>query len=180
MCGEPGCRLTWGRPRLSSPSWASRPRDGDTPYTTRVFARWRLTQAGVDYLERVRDGGNVAVYVTPEVVLLNHGESLPGLYPRLEGVHRPNVNPHSPIWQLGHEHLDVSAETWAREILTPWQQAAVTLVVKLRGRAVTATAALTSAAIPSASSSARSLSSAPSRASPTPASAGSDCSICQC
>jgi hypothetical protein len=95
------------------------PRDGgDTPYTTRVFARWRLTQAGVKYLERVRDGGNLAVYVTPEVVLLNHGESLPGLYPRPEGVHRPNVNPHSPIWHLGQEHLDVPAETWAREVLT--------------------------------------------------------------
>jgi hypothetical protein len=109
------------------------PRDGgDTPYTTRVFARWRLTQAGVEYLERVRDGGNVAVYVTPEVVLLNRGESLPGLYPRPEGVHRPNVNPHSPIWHLGQEQLDVPAETWAREVLTPWQQAAaVTLVVKL-------------------------------------------------
>jgi hypothetical protein len=58
------------------------PRDGgDTPCTTRVFARWRLTQAGVEHLERVRDGGNLAVYVTPEAVLLNHGESLPGLYP---------------------------------------------------------------------------------------------------
>jgi hypothetical protein len=77
------------------------PREGDdTPYTTRVFARWRLTQAGVEHLERVRDGGNLAVYVTPETVLLNHGESLAGLYPRPEGVHRPNVNPHSPIWHL--------------------------------------------------------------------------------
>jgi hypothetical protein len=109
------------------------PREGDdTPYTTRVFARWRLTQAGVEHLERVRDGGNLAVYVTPETVLLNHGESLAGLYPRPEGVHRPNVNPHSPIWHLGQEQLDIPAETWAREVLTPWQQAAaVTLVVKL-------------------------------------------------
>ena len=143
MCGEPGCRLTSGRPRRSSPSSASRPgTGGDTPYTTRVFARWRLTQAGVEHLERVRDGGNLAVYVTPEAVLLNRGESLPGLYPRPEGVHRPNVNPHSPIWHLGQEQLDIPAETWAREVLTPWQQAAaVTLVVKLpEGTATTITA----------------------------------------
>jgi hypothetical protein len=32
----------------------------------------------------------------------------------------------------GQERLDISAETWARQVLTPWQQAAViTLVVKL-------------------------------------------------
>jgi len=105
---------------------------GDTPYVTRVFCRWRLSQASVEHLERVRNGGNVLVSVTPEVVLLNHGESLPGLYPRPEGVHRPNVNPHSPIWHAGQEQLDIPADTWAREVLTPWQQAAaVTLVVKL-------------------------------------------------
>ena len=57
------------------------------------------------------------VSVTPEVVLLNHGESLPGLYPRPEGVHRPNVNPHSPIWHAGQEQLDIPADTWAREVL---------------------------------------------------------------
>jgi hypothetical protein len=55
--------------------------DGDTPYATRVFARWRLTQAGVEHLERVRDGGNLVAFVTPDVVLLNHGESPPGLHP---------------------------------------------------------------------------------------------------
>lgn len=105
---------------------------GDTPYVTRVFCRWRLSQASVEHLERVRNGGNVLVSVTPEVVLLNHGESLPGLIPRPEGVHRPNVNPHSPIWHAGQEQLDIPADTWAREVLTPWQQAAaVTLVVKL-------------------------------------------------
>jgi hypothetical protein len=32
-------------------------RDGDdTPYKTRVYARWRLTQAGVEHLEHVRNG----------------------------------------------------------------------------------------------------------------------------
>ena len=109
------------------------PRDGgDTPYVTRVFARWRLTQASVEHLEHVRNGGNLLVFVTPEVVLLNHGESLPGIYPRPEDVHRPNVNPHSPIWHAGQEQLHIPADTWAREVLTPWQQAAaVTLVVKL-------------------------------------------------
>ena len=66
------------------------------------------------------------------MVLLNHGESVPGLYPRPEGVHRPNANPHSPIRHTGQEQLDIPAETWARQVLTPWQQAAaVTLVVKL-------------------------------------------------
>jgi hypothetical protein len=107
-------------------------REDDTPYKTSEFARWRLTQAGVEHLERVRNGGNLALSVTPEVVLLNHGESVPGLYPRPEGVHRPNVNPHSPIRHTAQEQLDIPAETWARQVLTPWQQAAaVTLVVKL-------------------------------------------------
>jgi hypothetical protein len=107
-------------------------REDDTPYKTSEFARWHLTQAGVEHLERVRNGGNLALSVTPEVVLLNHGESVPGLYPRPEGVHWPNVNPHSPIRHPGQEQLDIPAETWARQVLTPWQQAAaVTLVVKL-------------------------------------------------
>jgi hypothetical protein len=98
-------------------------REDDTPYKTSEFARWHLTQAG---------GGNLALSVTPEVVLLNHGESVPGLYPRPEGVHRPNASPHSPIRHTGQEQLDIPAETWARQVLTPWQQAAaVTLVVKL-------------------------------------------------
>jgi hypothetical protein len=109
------------------------PRDGgDTTYATRKFACWRLSQAGVEHLERVRDGGNLILYVTPEVVLLNLGESVPGMYPRPEGVHRPSVNPHSPVRSTGQEQLDVPAETWARQVLVPWQQAAaVTLVVKL-------------------------------------------------
>jgi hypothetical protein len=107
-------------------------REDDTPYKTSEFARWHLTQAGVEHLESVRDGGNLALSVTPEVVLLNHGESVPGLYPRPEGVHRPNASPHSPIRHTGQEQLDIPAETWARQVLTPWQQAAaVTLVVKL-------------------------------------------------
>ncbi len=97
-----------------------------------MYARWHLTQAGVEQLERVRDGGNLTLYVTPEVVLLNHGEPVPGAYPRPEGALRPNVNPHSPIRNTGQERLDIPAETWAHQVLTPWQQAAaVTLVVKL-------------------------------------------------
>ena len=107
-------------------------REDDTPYKTSEFARWRLTQLGVEHLERVRGGGNLVLYVTPEVVLLNHGASVPGLYPRSEGVHRPNTSPHSPIRHTGQEQLDIPAETWARQVLIPWQQAAaVTLVVKL-------------------------------------------------
>lgn len=105
---------------------------GDKLYTTSEYARWHLTQAGVEQLERVRDGGKLTLYVTPEVVLLNHGEPISAAYPRPEGVHRPNVNPHSPIRNTGQQQFDVTAETWAHQVLTPWQQAAaVTLVVKL-------------------------------------------------
>jgi hypothetical protein len=111
---------------------------GDKPYATSEFARWHLTQAGVEQLERVRDGGNLILYVTPEVVLLNHGEPVPGAYPRPEGVPRPNVNPYSPIRSTGQEQLDVPAGTWAHQVLTPWQQAAaVTLVVRLPEGAAT-------------------------------------------
>ena len=86
----------------------------------------------MEQLERVRDGGRLLLYVTPEEVLLNHGEPIPGTYPRPEGVPRPNVNPHSPIRSSGQERLDIPAKTWAHQVLTPWEQAAaVTLVVKL-------------------------------------------------
>jgi hypothetical protein len=95
------------------------PRDDDAPYATRRFARWHLTQAGVEYLEHVRDGGSLVLSLTPDVVLLNHGESVRGLYPRPEGSRRPNVNPDSPIRHTGQEHLDIPAETWARQVLTP-------------------------------------------------------------
>ena len=105
---------------------------GDKPYATSVYARWHLTQTGVEQLERVRDGGKLTLYVTPEVVLLNHGEPVPGVQSRPEGALRPNVNPHSPIRSTGQEQLAIPAETWAHQVLTPWQQAAaVTLVVKL-------------------------------------------------
>ena len=105
---------------------------GDKPYATSEYARWHLTQGGVEQLERVRDGGKLTLYVTPEVVLLNHGEPVPGAYPRPDGVHRPNVNPHSPIPSSGQERLDIPAKTWAHQVLTPWEQAAaVTRVVKL-------------------------------------------------
>lgn len=66
------------------------------------------------------------------MVLLNHGEPIPGTYPTPEGAIRPNVNPHSPIRSSGQARLDIPAETWAHQVLTPWQQAAaVTLVVRL-------------------------------------------------
>jgi hypothetical protein len=111
---------------------------GGKPYATSEFARWRLTQTGVEQLERVRGGGNLTLYVTPEVVLLNHGEPVPGAYPPPEGAIRPNVSRHSPIRSTGQERLDVPAETWAHQVLTPWQQAAaVTLVVKLPEAAAT-------------------------------------------
>ncbi len=105
---------------------------GDKPYATSEYARWHLTPTGVEHIERVRNGGNLVLYVTPTVVLLNHGEPVPGLHPRPEGVPRPNASPHSPIRHAGQECLDIPAETWARQVLTPWQQAAaITLVVKL-------------------------------------------------
>jgi len=36
-----------------------------------------------------------------------------------------------PIIKAGTYWLDVPAETWAHQVLTPWQQAAAPLVVKL-------------------------------------------------
>ena len=86
----------------------------------------------MQHLEDVRDGGDLTLCVTPEVVLLNHGEPLQDLHQSPAGAVRPNVYPHSPIWHAGQEQLTVKSETWARQVLTPWQRAAaVTLVVKL-------------------------------------------------
>jgi hypothetical protein len=105
---------------------------GDKPFTSRERARWNLSPTAVQRLEHARDGGDLMLHITPEVVILNHGEPPPDLYQPPAGVARPRVNPHSPLRHLGQEHLTVRAEAWAREILTPWQQAAaVTLVVKL-------------------------------------------------
>lgn len=105
---------------------------GDKPYATSEYARWRLNQTAVEHLEHIRDGGDLTLYVTSTVILLNHGESPQDVHPWPTGVARPNVNPHSPIWHAGQEQIHVAAETWARQVLTPWQQAAaVTLVVKL-------------------------------------------------
>lgn len=105
---------------------------GGKPHTTRERARWNLTPTAVQRLERARDGGDLTLHVTPEVIILNHGEPLQDADQPPPGTARPNVNPHSPVRHLGQEHLTVRAETWAREVLTPWQQAtAVTLIVKL-------------------------------------------------
>jgi len=105
---------------------------GNKPFTTCEHARWNLTPTAVQHLEEVRGGGGLTLYVTPEVVILNHGEPPRDVHQPPAGVARPNVYPHSPIWHLGQEQLTIRAETWARDVLTPWQQAAaVTLVVKL-------------------------------------------------
>jgi len=105
---------------------------GGKPYTTRERARWNLTPTAVQHLERARDGGDLTLHITPEVVVLNHGEPLQGVNQPPAGAARPTAYPHSPLRHLGQEHLTVRGETWAREVLMPWQQAAaVTLVVKL-------------------------------------------------
>ena len=41
-------------------------REDDTPYKTSEFARWRLTQADVEHLERVRHGGNLGSGIWPQ------------------------------------------------------------------------------------------------------------------
>jgi hypothetical protein len=109
------------------------PREGgEKPFITSEYARWHLTPAAVEQLEHIRDGKDITLYVTSTVILLNYGESLQDVYQRPTGAVRPNVNPNSPIWHAGQERLHVTAETWARQVLTPWQQAAaVTLIVKL-------------------------------------------------
>jgi hypothetical protein len=74
----------------------------------------------------------LTLHVTPGMVLLNHGEPLQDVHQRPTGAARANVYAHSPIWHAGQNQLAVKAETWARQVLIPWQQAAaITLVVKL-------------------------------------------------
>jgi len=109
------------------------PREGgDKPYSTSEYARWRLSPNAIEQLERIRNGKNLMLYVSSTVVLLNHGDSLQDVNPQPAGVARPNVYPHSPIWHAGQQQLQVTAETWAHQVLSPWQQAAaVTLVVQL-------------------------------------------------
>jgi hypothetical protein len=111
---------------------------GDKPYTTREQARWNLSQTAVQRLENARDGNDLTLHVTPEVVLLNHGEPLQDVRQPPPGAARPNVYPHCPIWHAPQEQLTISAEAWARQVLTPWQvAAAVTLIIKLPESAAT-------------------------------------------
>jgi hypothetical protein len=94
-------------------------RQDDTPHKTSEFARWHLTQAGVEHLERVRGGGNLTLSATPGVSLLNHGEPVPGLPPSRREPTWPNTSPHSSIRHSRQEQLDIPAETWVRQVLTP-------------------------------------------------------------
>ena len=62
----------------------------------------------VQRLERARDGGDLTLHVTPEAVILNHGEPLQDVDQPPPSAVRPNVNPHSPVRHLGQEHLTVA------------------------------------------------------------------------
>lgn len=105
---------------------------GDKLYSTSECARWRLSPNAVEQLEHIRDGKNLTLRVTSTVVLLTHGDSLQDVNPPPAGAARPNVYRHSPIRHTGQQQLQVTAEIWAHQVLSPWQQAAaVTLVVKL-------------------------------------------------
>jgi hypothetical protein len=110
----------------------SRHEGGDKPFSSLEQARWNLTPTAVQHLERARNGGDMTLHITPEVVILNHGEPIRGEHQAPPDLPRPSVNPHSPLRHLGQEHFTVRAEAWVSLVLTPWQQAAaVTLVVKL-------------------------------------------------
>ncbi len=60
---------------------------------TRERARWNLTPTAVQRLERARDGGDLTLHITPEVVILNHGEPVQDVDQPPAGTAPPSVRP---------------------------------------------------------------------------------------
>jgi hypothetical protein len=51
---------------------------GNTPYTTQVAAEWTLSDAAIERIEKIRDGGNLVIYPNFEYALISPGTAMPG------------------------------------------------------------------------------------------------------
>jgi len=97
---------------------------GTTPYTTQVHAQWTLSDAAIERIEKIRNGGNVVIYPDFQYALISPGTAMPG-WPQ----------PQRPIRVPGPGQptaARVDAHQWVKSVLEQWQlAAAVSLVVAL-------------------------------------------------
>lgn len=95
---------------------------GNTPYATQVAAQWTLSDAAIERIEKIRDGGNLVLYPVVEYALIAPGTSKPG-WPQ----------PQRPIRVPGPGQptaIRIDAHHWVQNVLEQWQLAAtVSLVV---------------------------------------------------
>lgn len=97
---------------------------GNAPYKTQIFAQWTLTDAAIERIEKIRDGGSITLYPLCEYALISPGASSPS-WPQAQ---RPIRVP-GPV-QPTATRLD--AHEWVQNVMEQWQlAAAVSMTVAL-------------------------------------------------
>jgi hypothetical protein len=103
---------------------------GGKPYKTQVAAQWTLSDAGIERIEKNRNGGALTLWPTFQYALISAGIAAPD-WPQ----------PQRPIRVSGPAQptaVRIDAHQWAQDVLEQWQlAAAVSLVVALPAGSVT-------------------------------------------
>lgn len=103
---------------------------GNTPYKTQVAAQWTLTDAAIERIEKIRDGGIITLYPSFQYALISHGASMPNWPQAQRPIRVPG--PGQPT------AFRVDAHQWVQNVLEQWQlAAAVSLAVALPARVAT-------------------------------------------
>jgi hypothetical protein len=99
-------------------------REGEDVYKTPVYAEWKLTDTGIERIEKLRDGGDLTIYPNLEYALISTGIALPDW--------RQPERPVRVTWPRQPTNIRIDSHQWATNVLEPLQLAgAVSLVVAL-------------------------------------------------
>jgi hypothetical protein len=97
---------------------------GAPHYTTQLTMSWTLSDAAIERIEKLRDGGSLTVCPHLEYALISPGTSLPNWPEPHRPIRVPSPGPSNEI--------RVDAHSWAQDVLEQWDlAAAVSLVVAL-------------------------------------------------
>jgi hypothetical protein len=97
---------------------------GSAPYTAQVAAEWTLSDTAIERIEKMRNGGNLTIYLNVEYALISPGTAMPG-WPQPQRPIRVPF-PGQPT------ALRVDAHQWVKNVLEQWQlAAAISLVVAM-------------------------------------------------
>jgi voltage-gated potassium channel len=97
---------------------------GTSPYTTQVPAEWTLSDAAIERIEKIRDGGNLVLYPTVQYALIAPGTSMPDWPQAQRPIRMPF--PGQPT------AVRIDAHQWVQNVREQWQlAAAVSLIVAL-------------------------------------------------